>query len=206
MRRLNQLLFASLAVFALAPAAIPAHAQSSANADQKTVKKSDTPAQQRQELLKMAKQSVEQLRQNNDLAAKLWDQAYGYAVFDTTKGGLIVTGVGGTGVAVPKNGGGNNAVFMRVGGAGVGLSAGLSNFKLVLLIQDKETFDKFVNGKWDAGLSSQAVAGTAGKGATTSFTAGVRAFRIEGGGLMATADVSAMHFWRYDQLNSTKVG
>jgi lipid-binding SYLF domain-containing protein len=204
---LNHFLVASLAAFALAPAVFPAHAQSkTADTDQKTIKKSDTPAEQRQELLKMARQSVEQLRQNNDLAAKLWDEAYGYAVFDTTKGGLIVTGVGGTGVAVPKKGGEDEAVFMRVGGAGVGLSAGLSNFKLVLLIQDKETFDKFVNGKWDAGLSSQAVAGTAGKGATTSFTAGVRAFRIESGGLMATADVSAMHFWRYDQLNSTKVG
>lgn len=153
----------------------------------------------RQELTDMAKQSVTKLRRTNQSANALWGRAYGYAVFDATKGGLIVTGVGGTGVAMKK--GGSQAVFMHLGGGGIGLGAGLSSYKLVLLIKDKATFKRFVDGKWDATATAQAVAGRAGPGTEHQFVNGVRAYRMAPGGLMAQADVTAMRFWPSARLN-----
>ena len=49
---------------------------------------------------------------------ELIDKAYGSAVFDTTKGGFIVSGAGGKGVAQRQ--GGREPVFMRVSSIGIG--------------------------------------------------------------------------------------
>lgn len=154
----------------------------------------------RQELANMAEDAVMKLREENQAAAALWDASYGYAVFDTTKGGLIVTGVGGTGVAVPKEGEGE-PIVMHVGGAGVGLGAGLENYNLVLLIQDEQTFDEFVEGQWSGSIAAQAAAGEAGVTAEAQFVNGIAAFRLTEGGLMAQADVTALRFWPSAELN-----
>lgn len=197
MRKLRGMFVAALGAAAIAPFAltVPLHAQQTPEASSNAF---SSAADQRRQLVKMARETVEQLRQHNAVAMKLWPEAYGYAVFDATKGGLIVTGVGGNGAAMPKSGDVDDAVFMHVGGAGIGLSAGLANYKLVLLFKDERVYDQFVNGKWDAGVSAQAEAGTAGNASSTSFVRGVKAFRMTDGGLMASADVSAMRFWPSD--------
>lgn len=161
-------------------------------------------AETREELKNMAEEAVMNLREKNDIAAALWDDAYGYAVFDTTKGGLIVTGVGGTGVAAPKEDG-DDAVFMHVGGAGVGLGAGLENYNLVLLIEDEQTFDEFVEGAWSGAIAAQAAAGEAGVTAEEQFVNGIAAFRLTEGGLMASADVTALRFWPSAELNLASI-
>jgi lipid-binding SYLF domain-containing protein len=155
--------------------------------------------QRRDQIEQMADQAIDRLTKQNKRANELYGQAYGYAVFDTTKGGLIVTGTGGTGVAQPKSGG--ERTFMRLGGAGVGVGAGLANYKLVFLFQDKDTYDRFINGKWDAKVTAQAAAGDKGSAATAQFTAGVATFRLTDGGLFANIDVSGMKFWPSDKLN-----
>ncbi len=166
---------------------------------------SGNPAHDRQQLEKMATQTIEQLRQKNQNAAQALDQAYGVAVFDATKGGLIVTGVGGTGVAMPTSAlpspTANNETFMHVGGAGVGLAAGLSNYKLIMLFKDRDTYRQFVNGQWSGGSSAQASAGKAGATAEASWHNGVEVYRMTDGGLIAGVDISGMKFWPSDKLN-----
>src|SRR5690606_41503712 len=109
------------------------------------------------EILQMAEETLAELREQNASAETLYEEAHGYAVFDTTKGGLIVTGAGGTGVAMEKDGG--EPIFMHLGQAGIGLGAGLENYRLVLMFEDQETFDRFVSGQWDGSISAQASAG-----------------------------------------------
>jgi lipid-binding SYLF domain-containing protein len=197
MKGMHKAVIVVLGAFALAPLT---YAQQVASGD--SAGQSD--AQER--LVHMAQQTVQQLTEKNAAAKALWDKAYGYAVFDTTKGGLIVTGIGGTGVALPKSGSMDQAVFMHVGGAGIGLSAGLSNYKLILIIEDQQTFDKFVHGTWNASASASAAAGESGTSSESRFVDGVRAFRVTDGGLMATADVSAMKFWPSEELNTISKG
>ncbi|HEU4616974.1 MAG TPA: YSC84-related protein [Gammaproteobacteria bacterium] len=175
-----------------------------ASADHSAAEHSDrgheNVAEQRHAIEQMAMKTIDELKMKRPDAAKLLDDAYGYAVFDTTKGGLIVTGAGGTGVAMKKGGG--RETFMHVGGAGVGLGAGLENYKLVLLFQDKQVFDQFVNGEWNASASAQAAAGREGKAAEANWENGVAIFRMTDAGLIAQADVSGMKFWVSDKLNT----
>lgn len=157
----------------------------------------------RDELVQTAEQSLRQLQEQNESAAALYEQAHGYAVFDTTKGGLIVTGAGGTGVAMEK--GSDERTFMHLGQAGVGLGAGLENYRLVLLIADEQTYDDFVSGQWDGSISAQAAAGEEGVAAEEQFVEGIRAFRLTDAGLMAQVDVSGIRFWASEDLNEGDV-
>lgn len=154
--------------------------------------------ERREEIMAMAKSTIADIRED-EVAGDLYDEAYGYAVFDTTKGGFIVTGAGGTGVAMRKNGG--NPVYMHLGSGGVGLGAGLENYKLVMLFQDKDTYDRFTEGAWSAGASAQAAAGGEGRAAVAKFVNGVAVYHLTDKGVIAQVDVSGVKFWPSDRLN-----
>jgi|GEM_PF-1620461 len=156
-------------------------------------------AERRAELIREADAALEQLRERSTSDASLLERAYGHAVFDTTKGGLILTGVGGTGVARTRDG--SDVTFMRLGAAGIGLGAGLENYKLIMLFEDEETYSRFVSGQWDGALSAQAAAGSEGVSAEEQFVGGIRAIRLTDGGLMAQLDATALRFWPIDRLN-----
>lgn len=155
-------------------------------------------AERRDEIVAMSKDTIDVLREN-EAARRLINDAYGYAVFDTTKGGFIVTGAGGTGAAMRKAGG--DAVFMHMGSGGIGLGAGLENYKLVLLFQNEDTYRRFIDGEWSAGASAQAAAGRDGAAAVAAFVNGVAVYHLTDKGVIAQADVSGVRFWPSDRLN-----
>jgi lipid-binding SYLF domain-containing protein len=155
-------------------------------------------AAKRQEILDMSKSTIDALRKDSS-AKSLVDSAYGHAVFDTTKGGFLVTGAGGTGVAMRKNGA--NPVYMHLGAGGVGLGAGLENYKLIVLFENEDTYDRFVDGAWTAGASAQAAAGRDGAAIVGKFVNGVAVYHVTDKGVIAQADVSGVKFWPSDRLN-----
>ena len=152
----------------------------------------------RQEILDMAKSTIADMRDDESFEALL-DDAYGHAVFDTTKGGFIVTGAGGTGVAMRKSG--SDPVYMHMGAGGVGLGAGLENYKLVVLFENEDVYKDFIDGAWTAGASAQAAAGRDGAGAVAKFVNGVAVYHLTDKGVIAQADVTGVKFWPSDRLN-----
>ena len=155
-------------------------------------------AERREQIMDMASDTIASMRADGT-AGTLLEQAYGYAVFDTTKGGFIVTGAGGTGVATRK--GGASPVYMHMGAGGIGLGAGIENYKLVMLFEDKATYDKFVEGAWSAGVSAQAAAGGDGKAAVARFVNGVAVYHLTDKGVIAQVDATGVKFWPSDRLN-----
>jgi lipid-binding SYLF domain-containing protein len=158
----------------------------------------DTLSERRQEIVDMSKATIDKLRKD-EAARELIGSAYGHAVFDTTKGGFIVTGAGGTGVAMRRNGA--NPVYMHMGEGGVGLGAGLENYKLVVLFESEDTYKRFIDGAWAAGTSAQAAAGRDGAAAVGKFVNGVAVYHLTDKGLIAQADVTGVKFWPSDRLN-----
>jgi lipid-binding SYLF domain-containing protein len=194
--------FTSLAtavIAALSVASIGAQSRSSdeAREDRQEVAAAEM-ADRRQEILDMSRATIAELR-DDEAARRLVDEAYGHAVFDTTKGGFIVTGAGGTGVAMRSSG--REPVYMHMGAGGVGLGAGIENYKLVLLFQNEETYRQFVDGAWTAGTSAQAAAGRDGVAAVTGFVNGVAVYHLTDEGLIAQADLTGVRFWPSDRLN-----
>lgn len=155
-------------------------------------------AQQRRQEIDSNAQGVldELLMQQN--ARDLYDRAVGYAVFTVTKGGFIVSGGGGNGVAVDKASGART--YMRMGTAGVGLGIGGQRYSLVMLFETKDRLDKFIAGGWDSRATAEAAAGKEGVSVQSSFFDGVAFYQITEKGLMAQADVSGTKFWVNDEL------
>jgi lipid-binding SYLF domain-containing protein len=155
-------------------------------------------AERRQDILDMSKDAIAELRKDPS-AAELIDDAYGHAVFDTTKGGFLVTGAGGTGVAMRKNG--SNPIYMHMGAGGVGLGAGLENYKFIVLFENEDVYERFIDGEWSAGATAQAAAGREGAAIVGKFVNGVAVYHITDQGLIAQADVTGVRFWPSDRLN-----
>jgi lipid-binding SYLF domain-containing protein len=91
---------------------------------------------------------------------------------------------------------------MRMGSAGVGLGAGVQNYRLVILFETEAALNKFVDGSsWDAATSAQAAAGKSGVNVASSFVDNVAIFQLTNKGLMAQADLTGTRFWKSDELN-----
>jgi lipid-binding SYLF domain-containing protein len=151
-------------------------------------------AEQRTNIDGMATKALERLWSKSDRARALYDQAYGYAVFDIVKVSLAVTGGGGRGVAVAKDGAARTC--MRMGTGGLNFGAGGQKYPLVFLFQDRATFETFVTEGWEAGASAHAVAGTLDANAGATFINGVALYQLTEAGLMLQADVSGTKYWQ----------
>ncbi len=142
----------------------------------------------------MAKESLDALLAESAAARQRYQKSELYAVFDTTKVGALVTGAGGSGVAVDP--GNNQCTYMHMGAGGLGLGAGIQQYKLVFLFADHDTFKHFVDGSWDGNTTAEAVAGKAAKDAVSNFADKTTVYQVNDKGLVAQADVTLMRFWK----------
>jgi lipid-binding SYLF domain-containing protein len=147
----------------------------------------------------MSKETLDRLFEEFPKSRKLYESAYGYAVFDNTKVSLMITGGGGVGVAV--NRGSGNRTYMKMATAGLNLGLGAQVYQVVFLFEDAQTFDTFVNTGWEAEASANAVAGPAGANAGTVFRNGMAVYQFTEGGLMLQADISGTKYWKSKKLN-----
>jgi lipid-binding SYLF domain-containing protein len=148
----------------------------------------------RLQLENMAQDSLKQLLAESDNAKREYKASGLYAVFKTTKVGALVTGAGGSGVAVDPGTG--QCVYMHMGAGGVALGGGFQQYKLVFLFADHDAFGRFVDGGWDGNTTAEAVAGKAAKEATSNFADATSVYQLTDKGLIAQADVTLMRFWK----------
>lgn len=176
-------------------------AQEPSKKEERQIAKAEEITRERQEILTMAQSTMTRLREEVPASGELIDTAQGYAVFDATKGGLLVSGAGGKGVA--QRMGGRDAVFMRMSSIGIGLTAGAESYKVVILFEDPTTYAQFLEGDWGVKGGAQAAAGGADAGASTGFQDGVAVYHLSDKGLIGNIDVSGVKFSRDDDLNAT---
>jgi lipid-binding SYLF domain-containing protein len=155
--------------------------------------------ERRAELRTHAQETLDQLFTEVEGSKGLYDKAAGYAVFVTTKGGFIVTGGGGSGVAVDKSTG--DTVYMKMGMGGVGFGIGGQRYDMVILFETAERLKTFIDGGWDGTAAAKAVAGSDAAGAASGFIDGAAVYTLGEKGLMASADVSGTRFWVDEDLN-----
>ncbi len=147
----------------------------------------------------MAGETLERLRIREPKAKELLEKAYGYAVFDSFKFGIGISGAGGTGVAVERATG--KRTYMKMGSAGIGLTLGGQKYRVVFLMQDSQTFERFVTSGWYADASARAAAGTEGGASGTAFVNGLAIFQLNEAGLMASVDIASTWYSKDDELN-----
>ena len=177
-----------VAVLAALAASQPALAGDGSKADNKRAK-----------IDAVAEETLNKLFAKDSKARRLYDKAYGYAIFDNIKISLMVTGGGGRGVAVRKYDGGRT--YMSMGTAGLNIGLGGQKYQVVFLFEDDDTFNKFVNEGWEADASANAVGWKRGANAEATFRNGMAVYQLTGTGLMLQADISGTKYWKNKGLN-----
>lgn len=158
---------------------------------------------ERAKIDKMAQDTLDRLFQESPETKTLYNNAYGYAVFQNVKVALGVSGGGGHGVAVDKSD--KEHYYMKMGTAGVGLGLGGQKYQVVFFFEDEPIFDNFVFKGWQAGAEAEAAAGEKGAAEKVAFKNGIAVFQLTKKGLMANADISGTKYWIDKDLTTAEI-
>lgn len=158
-------------------------------------------AKARKELDATAATSLKQLFAASPGAKALFDQSYGYAVFDSHKSAFLLAVGTGAGVAVNKSSG--KRTYMRMGSVGADLGAGLQFYRAVFLFETEQAFSSFVTSGWEASTAADAAFGKKAADAQLKFNGGMAHFELADSGAIVAATIAGTKYWVSDDLNGT---
>ena len=160
-----------------------------------------TPAATRAKLDTMAKTTLRRLFAQEPGSRALFKRSAGYAVFDKREASFYVVAGYGRGVAVDAKSG--SRVYMKMATTGAGLSFGVGGFasQLVILFEDRASFDSFVAEGLDASAAVGAMAGDEKKQVGLRFTDGKAVFVLTGKGWKVAAKLTGSRYWPDETLN-----
>jgi lipid-binding SYLF domain-containing protein len=139
-----------------------------------------------------ALETIEEFRDTNKKMARLFNDAYGYAVFPNVgKGGFGIGGAYGKGIAFENGIAIGTTKLYQVS---LGFQFGGQAYSEIVFFEHKTAMGKFKAGNFKLGAQASAVAVTAGASADASFHNGVAIFTLIKGGLMYEASVSGQKF------------
>ncbi len=145
-------------------------------------------------------------------SGKLFDEAYGYAVFPTVgRAGIGVGGAHGRGRVFVNGQHVGDTTMTQVT---VGFQLGAQGYRMIVFFEDERAFTEFTSGNFEFSAQAKAVAITAGASATAStggssagisggqrdattvggFQRGLATFTVARGGLMYEASVGGAKF------------
>jgi lipid-binding SYLF domain-containing protein len=163
-----------------------------------------TPEEKRAVIQDEMHQTLEKLYAEKPDARKRVAEAAGCGYFSNVNVNLLVMSTeNGYGV-VRDNKTGKNT-YMKMAGAGVGLGAGVKDYRAILVFNDPQVMRKFITEGMNFGGSADAAAKTKDDGAASSggasATQGMEVYQFTEKGLALQATVQGTKFWPDDSLN-----
>ena len=159
----------------------------------------------RDEVRTVTAQTLDQLYQNEPAAKGAVANAAGYAVFsDFGVKIMVMGGAGGKGMAV--NNTTKQETFMKMGEFQPGLGLGAEKYRIVLIFENSDAFNKFITSGWEIGANAMAAAkddkgkGGGSAGAVT-VSEGVKMYQLSDTGAIVGVSVTAAKYYKDDDLN-----
>lgn len=151
------------------------------------------------ELVKESKAALEKMMEKTPKLQTLYDESYGYAVFPTiTKGGIGIGGAIGKGVVYQNHEIVGSSKLKQVS---YGLQFGGQQYSEVIFFENKDSFERFINGKLKFDAQVSAVALKSGVSIDAAYADGVAVFTDTKGGLMYEASIGGQHFSHKPKVN-----
>jgi len=162
-----------------------------------------TPSERRQAIQEMRQDVLTELYGiKPDTRAQI-ASASGYAVFSNANINLILASFGG-GIGVVRSNGSNNDTYMRMGEVGIGIGAGVKDFRAVFVFHNNEALERFM----DVGLSIGGQADAAAKAGDLGGAVGgeaivdnVSVYQLTQSGLALQATIKGTRYWQDADLN-----
>lgn len=165
----------------------------------------DVPvAEARAEVDQHVEPTLKKLFKDDKFAQAMFNESYGYAVFDSRKFAFMISTGFGAGVAIEKNS--NKRTYMKMATGGVNIGVGVNYFQLVFLFETKESFESFVNHGWEAGGEASAVFGRDSLEAEVRFVDGKAVYQLTETGINLDVNVTGTKYWKDSDLNEVSKG
>ena len=129
--------------------------------------------------------------------------ATGYAVFSNVNLMMVFASIGG-GHGVVTNNQTGQQTYMKMGELGVGIGAGLKDFRAIFIFHNAASLQRFVDHGWLAGVSSDITAKASDKGGDLSGAMAadsVTIYQLTESGLAVQASLTGGKYWKNDDLN-----
>ena len=153
---------------------------------------------------KIARQTLDQLYKAHPAARQAVAKSAGYAVFSDV-GFHIVYGGSEKGSGIAVNNKTKRETFMKMFEIDPGLGLGVAKFRLVLLFESGDEFNRFVTSGWEAGGQVMAAAkGKASGGAyagAVTLSSGVHMYQLTEEGAMVGISLRGGKFYLDKELN-----
>ena len=159
----------------------------------------ESPDDARQRIDRMATETIERLIEEAPSSNEQFDNAAGYAVFDSRRMSLLISAGFGQGVAVDRSTG--LAVYMKMATGGVNIGLGTQFYQVVFLFPTATSFQSFVDKGWDANADVDAVAGKDSEGMALRLPDGTAVYKLNEKGVMLSASLTGTRYWRAEELN-----
>jgi lipid-binding SYLF domain-containing protein len=164
----------------------------------------DSPDKKREKVRKMASQTLADLYKLHPAAQGAVQKSAGYAVFSNMGVNLLVLSTAhGSGLAV--NSKTKQETFMKMLSAGVGIGAGVKDFRAIFVFETEKAHTQFIDSGWDAGAQADAAAKAGKEGGAysgaTSVAPGVWVYQITKKGLALQATLQGTKYSKDDDLN-----
>lgn len=167
-----------------------------------TTTRGKSGAEKRQAIQQMKSETLAMLYAKKPDVRSQIANAPGYGVFSNASVYIIVAGVGG-GYGVVQSSGGKST-YMKMGELGVGLGAGVKDYRLVLVFHTQDALDYFIKYGWSIGGQADAAAKAGDKGKAVGAEAivnNISVYQLTESGLALQATIKGTKFWRDDSLN-----
>ena len=159
-------------------------------------------SQQRQSIENMRAETLNTLYRQKPYAADTIERSAGYAVFSNANVNLIFASAGGGYGVVHSNAG--KVTYMKMGELGVGLGAGVKDFRLVMVFHTPAAMQRFIEHGWAFGAQADAAAKAGDKGGAVGAEASVddvTIYQFTEAGLALQATLKGTKFWVDKDLN-----
>ena len=164
---------------------------------------SRTPEEKRSAILQMQDEVLTELYSlKPDVRAQI-NAAPGYAVFNNANINLIFASFGG-GVGLVHDNVHGIDTYMRMGEIGLGIGAGVKEFRVVFVFHDHDALERFVELGWSFGGQADAAAKAGDLGVAVGGEAvfdNVTLYQLTQSGLSLQATVKGTRHWEYTELN-----
>lgn len=161
------------------------------------------PAERRQAIQTMRQEVLTELYALKPDTRVQIGSAAGYAVFTNANINLILASFGG-GVGVVHDNARQEDIYMRMGEVGIGLGAGVKDFRAVFVFHTEEALERFVDVGISVGGQADAAAKAGDLGAAVGGEAiidNVTVYQLTQSGLALQATVKGTRYWRDSDLN-----
>ncbi|MBC3767434.1 YSC84-related protein [Neptunicella marina] len=165
--------------------------------------KGATVAQQRQAVVDMQQKVLGELYKAKPSTRAQIASAPGYAVFDNANVNLLLASFGG-GYGVVTNNLTGGKTYMKMAEVGLGLGAGVKDFRVVFVFHNQATMQRFINDGWAFGAQADAAAKASDKGGAVGGEVtvdNITIYQLTEAGLALQATVKGTKYWKDETLN-----